>query len=148
MGNKATKATVAQRVEEILAMRLAGAGRVEIFRNASERGWGVCERQVETYIQRSDELLAQSLEHDRPKLLALHQAQRRLLLNKALEVGDYRTALAVLQDSAKLLDLYPASKATLQHTGPGGGPIQTENLTDDDIAARIAELESRVPRTP
>jgi hypothetical protein len=145
---KSTKAIVTQRVEEILTLRLASAAFVEIRQYASEKGWGVSERQLWRYIQDSDDVLAASQEPKREKQINLALAQRRLLHNKALEVGDYRTALAVLQDIAKLLDHYPAAKATLQHTGPGGGPIQTENLTDDEIAARLAELESRIPRTP
>jgi hypothetical protein len=70
------------------------------------------------------------------------------LHNKALEVGDYRTALAVLQDSAKLEGLYPDARVAMQLSGPSGGPIQTQELTDDAIDARIAELEARLPRPP
>ena len=107
---KSTKATVAQRVEEVLTLRLAGAAFVEIRQNASEKGWGVGDRQLQHYIQASDELLAASLAPDRKKNLALHLAQRRLLYNRVLETGDYRTALAVLRDSAQLQDLYPSGK--------------------------------------
>jgi hypothetical protein len=127
-------------------MRLAGAAFVEIRRNASEKEWGVSDRQLERYIQQSDDLLAQALEPRREKRVNLHLAQRRLLHNKALEVGDYRTALAVLQDSAKLEGLYPDAKVAMQLSGPNGGPIQTENVTDDDLDRRISELEARLPR--
>jgi hypothetical protein len=143
---KATKTTVTQRVEEVLALRLAGAAFPEILQHSAEKGWGLKERQLREYIARSDELLAASVEKDRPKRLNLHLAQRRLLHNKALEVGDYRTALAVLQDSAKLEGLYPDAKVAMQLSGPGGGPIQTQELTDDALDARIAELEARLPR--
>jgi len=145
---KSDNATVLQRVEEILPLRLAGAAFVEIRQYAAEKGWGVSERQLWRYIRESDKLLAASVEKDRPKLLALHLAQRRLLLNKALEVGDYGTALRVLQDSAKLEALYPDAKVAMQLSGPGGGPIQTENVSDDELDRRIAELEARLPRTP
>jgi hypothetical protein len=143
---KSTKATVLQRVEEVLTIRQAGAGFVEIRRYASEKGWGVSDRQLERYIQESDKLLAASIEKDRPKLLALHLAQRRLLLNRTMETGDYNTALRVLQDQAKLEGLYPDAKLSMQLSGPGGGPLQVENLSDDDIDRRIAELEARLPR--
>jgi hypothetical protein len=137
---------VTQRVEEVLTIRLAGAGFAEIIRYAAEKGWGVGERQLQNYVQESDNLLAASMEKDRPKRINLHLAQRRLLHNKALEVGDYRTTLAVLQDQAKLEGLYPDARVAMQLSGPGGGPIQTENLNDDDLEQRIAELEARLPR--
>jgi hypothetical protein len=70
------------------------------------------------------------------------------LYNKALEVGDYRTALAVVQDQAKLEGIYPDAKVAMQLSGPDGGPIQTENVSDDELEQRIAELEARLPRTP
>jgi hypothetical protein len=47
---KSTKAEVTQRVEEVLSLRLAGAGLAEIVRRASEKGWGVGERQLQNYI--------------------------------------------------------------------------------------------------
>jgi hypothetical protein len=145
---KATKTTIAQRVEEVLALRLAGAAFPEILQHSAEKGWGLKERQLREYIARSDELLAQAQEPKREKRINLHLAQRRLLHNKALEVGDYRTALAVLQDQAKLEGLYPDAGVAMKLSGPGGGPIQTENLSDDDVERRIAELEARVPHTP
>jgi hypothetical protein len=111
---KATKAEIAQRVEEVLSIRLAGAGFPEILQYATEKQWDVRERQLWEYIHRSDELLAQAMEKDRGKRLALHLAQRRLLLNKALEVGDIRAALAVLRDSAQLEDLYPAARVKME----------------------------------
>jgi hypothetical protein len=71
---KSTKATVAQRVEEVLTIRLAGAGFAEIVRYAAEKGWGVGERQLQNYVEKSDELLAASVEKDRPKRINLHLA--------------------------------------------------------------------------
>ncbi len=107
---KSTKATVAQRVEDVLTLRLAGAAFVQIRQYASENGWGVGDRQLWRYIQSSDDLLAADLEPDRRKNLALHLAQRRLLYNRALETGDFRTCLAIQRDLAQLQDLYPTGK--------------------------------------
>ena len=59
----------------MLALRRRGADNAEILRSASEEGWNVGERQIEAYIQRSDELLAASVEKDRPKRVNLHLAQ-------------------------------------------------------------------------
>jgi hypothetical protein len=129
---KSSNATVMQRIEELLSLRLAGAGFVEIRQYASEKGWGVSGRQLRRYIGKSDTLPAASLETNRPKLMALHLAQRRLLLNKSMEVGDYGTALRVLQDSAKLQDLYPTKEqpldALLKHLPAGLAAATREAL--------------------
>jgi hypothetical protein len=101
---------VTQRVEEILTLRQASAAFVEIRQYAAEKGWGVSERQLWRYIEHSDDLLAKTLEPSREKRINLALAQRRLLHNRALETGDYRTALAVLDSLAKLQDLYPSAK--------------------------------------
>jgi hypothetical protein len=129
---KATKAVIAQRVEEVLQIRLAGAAFPEIVQYASEKGWDVGPRQLQNYIRKTDRLLALAREKDRAKLLALHEAQRRLLLNKALEVGDLRTALAVLRDSAQLQDLYPAARVK----------VETKGL-DEAIDRELANLAAR-----
>jgi hypothetical protein len=126
---KATKAIIAKRVEEVLQIRLAGGGFPEILQYAAEHGWEVKERQLWEYIRRSAELLAQTLEKDRGERLLLHLAQRRLLYNKAMEVGDLRTALSVLKDSADLQDLYPAAKVK----------VDTKNL-DEAIDRELAHL--------
>jgi hypothetical protein len=118
---KATKAEVTQRVEEVLGLRLAGAGYPEILQHSAEKGWGLHERQLREYIARSDELLAGEIEKDRPKRLSLHLAQRRLLFNRTMETGDYSTALRILQDSAKLQDLYPPKRSEL--TGANGSDL-------------------------
>jgi hypothetical protein len=111
---KATQAEIAKRVDEVLQVRLAGGGFPEILQYAAENGWEVQERQLWEYVRRSNDLVAQSLEKDRGQRLLLHLAQRRLLYHKALEVGDLRTALAVLRDSAQLEDLYPATRFKLE----------------------------------
>lgn len=141
---KSTKTTVTKRVEEVLQLRLAGASFLEILQYATENKWGVQQRQLWEYIKKSDELLKDTIEQDRPKLLALHLAQRRLLLNRSMEMGDYRTALAVLRDSAELQGLYDY-KLTLEHRGSIGQALTAEDLSDDQLAAIIA-AKSQQPK--
>jgi len=118
---KSDKATIQQRVNEILTIRLQGAEFSDIVQYASEKQWGVGERQLRNYIRKTDELLAETLERDREKLLNRHVAQRRALYARCMSVSDYSNARAVLADEAKLLDLYPAKKTEL--TGKGGEPF-------------------------
>jgi hypothetical protein len=126
---KATAAIVARRVEEVLRIRLDGAEFWDVLQyiaekqEAGEGVWAVpdgekpiAERTVWWYIQRADKLLAETFrkEAGRKKLLRRHLAQRRNLYAKALNQGDVRAALAVLDSEAKLLDLYPKPEDALR----------------------------------
>jgi hypothetical protein len=106
---KSDQVTVQQRVEEILELRLLGAEFVNIRQHAAQRGWNVSDRQLWRYIAAGDDVLARTLEKDREKLLNRHIAQRRALLGRAIAGSDYGTALRIMQDDAKLSNLYPPS---------------------------------------
>lgn len=103
-----SKAELAQRVDEVLNMRLSGAEFYDLKAHATEKEWDVSDRQLWRYVAKSDALLAQSLERDRRKLLGRHLAQRRSLFARALNDGDLRTALAIAKDEAELQGLYHA----------------------------------------
>jgi hypothetical protein len=107
---KATKAEVAKRVEEVLQIRLAGAEFADIRQYAAENGWNVSDRQLRRYIQDSDVLMAEGFERDRDKLFVRHIVQRRTLFARAMQIGDLRTALAVVKDEADLQGLYDRAK--------------------------------------
>lgn len=111
---KSDKATVAQRVEEILQLRINGKLFHEIVRYGSQKGWGVSERQIQKYIKKSDGLLVERLDKKRKPLLARHIAQRQALYALALSVAqnsaDCRAALAILDSEAKLRGLFPDTK--------------------------------------
>jgi hypothetical protein len=55
-------------------------------------------------------MLADSCKASAKKLFRKHLAQRANVYAKALSAGDYRTALAVLKDTAELQGLYPPKK--------------------------------------
>lgn len=101
-----TNAVILQRVEEVLAIRLDGAQLPNIRRYASENGWGVSDRQLERYIEKADKLLVEHRQKKWSRMKALHLARRESLYARSLQAADYRTALAVLQDMAKLEELY------------------------------------------
>ncbi len=107
---KATNAVILLRVEEVLAIRLDGAQLHDIRRYASEKQWGVSDRQLERYIEWADGLLVERRQKRWSRLRAMHLARREALYARALQAADYRTALAVLQDQAKLQDLYMDEK--------------------------------------
>jgi hypothetical protein len=103
---KADTAEAAKRVDEVLRIRLDGAQFHDIVQYAAEKGWGLKDRQIRTYIQRADALLVERQDKSRKQVIARHLAQRQALYARAVNAADYRTALAILADDAKLRGLY------------------------------------------
>lgn len=147
---KSDKTTIRARVEEILQIRLRGAQYADIVKHAEENKWDVGERQIRNYIAQGDEILEQTLERDRQRLLNRHLAQRQTLYAHAFASADYATAKAILKDEAELLNLYPAKRTEL--TGANGGPLQTEVVMTDAelnnaIVGIVAALGTPSPDT-
>jgi hypothetical protein len=142
---KSTKAEVRKRVEEVFKLRLGGANFADIVQYASapEQSWGVSERQVWNYIRAADKLIVERFDARAAYLLNRHLLQRNQLFAHAMGAGDFRTALAALQDEAKLEGLYPATRR--EFTGKDGGPIHTTVvLTDDERARAVATILARL----
>jgi hypothetical protein len=101
---------VAQRIEEVLRIRIDGAEFHDVVQYSSEQKWNVGERQLWKYIARADQLIVERQTKGRKKLLARHFTQRRSLYARALNAADYRTCHAILAEEAKLRGLYPDTK--------------------------------------
>jgi hypothetical protein len=140
---KSTKAEVRQRVNEVFKLRLGGAEFADIreYAAAPERAWGVSDTQLWRYIRGADTLCKDHFDAQAEHLLNRHLLQRRTLYAHAMGAGDFRTALAVLQDEAKLEGLYPATKTEL--TGKNGGPMVfcLEEVIAADRAIAAQEME-------
>lgn len=132
---KSDTAVVALRVEEVLRIRLDGAQRHDVCQYASEKGWGVTDRQVDRYIRRADELLVERQDRNRKRVVAVHLAKRAALFARAVSAADYRTALAVADSEAKLRGLFPDREAK-----------ELAKIVTDQ-ARQIAELEQRLSVT-
>lgn len=119
--SKASKATVARRIEEVLQIRLDGAEGFQILQYVAEKqaageepwtipdgGKPLAERTVWWYVAKADEVVKESYckEAGRKRLLRLHKARRRNLYAKAVSMGDVRAALACLDSEAKLCGLF------------------------------------------
>jgi hypothetical protein len=124
---KATKATVRARVDDILRVILDGAQPWDVRQYVSERQaageppWTLpdgakplSERQIRRYCDLADRRMARASRTQRRKLLREHIARRLSLYARAVNKGDERTALAVLQDLAKLQALYPSEDEMLR----------------------------------
>lgn len=77
---------------------------------AAEKGWELKERQLRNLIRRADDLLVERGERSRKRCIAMHFARRESLYARAVNAADYRTALAILMDMARLRELYVSSK--------------------------------------
>jgi hypothetical protein len=140
---KPTKAAVNARIEEVLRIRLDGAEFWDVREYVREKHrdagsvWEaekcLSDAQIYRYIARTDRLIAESCRSSRKRLLRRHLAQRRNLYAKAVNAGDLRTALAVLGDEARLLDLYepfPDAKAAKATSTPMGTEDVVKVLSD------------------
>ena len=141
---KSTKAEVCRRVNEVLKLRLGGAELPDIrdYANAPEQGWDVSDSQVWRYIRAADALCKDYFDARAGHLLTRHLLQRRTLYAHAMGAGDFRTALAVLQDEAKLEGLYPPTKvAPSSPVGRDAWAPALKDLSDEDLAvlAKLAE---------
>jgi hypothetical protein len=152
---KTTKATLRQRVEEILTIRLAGAQFIDVRQYVAEKeaaaeppwtvpegGRPLSDRSLWRYIQRTDKLIAESCREGRKRRLNRHLAQRRHLFGLAVNQGDIRAALAVLDSEAKLHGLFPPAK--IAPTDPTGAKEYGESLSDAERAAALAQLYARL----
>ncbi|SRR5579883_691096 len=138
---KATKATVAQRIEEVLRIRLDGAEFWDVREYAREKeqepgsawqippqGKPLSDGQLWRYIGMADKQITESCRASRKRLLRRHLAQRRNLFAKAVSQADIRAALACLDSEAKLIGLFDAEL----------------NQMVEQLAKELAEIKANV----
>ena len=105
-GKKSQSVIVAQRVEDVLRLRIDGAMFADIRDFAVQSQWGVSDSMLKKYIQKADDLLKERTEKSRGKATRMHIARREGVFARALSTGDLRTALAALDNTAKLQGLF------------------------------------------
>lgn len=108
--SKASRAEVAARVGEVLRIRLDSAQLHDVVDYGNAKGWNVSERQYARYLRMADDTFVERTERSRKRAMARHIAQREALLARAINSADYRTALAILSDLAKLQSLYMSDR--------------------------------------
>lgn len=143
--------TVSRRVEEVVKIRLDGAEFWDVreFVHEKERepgsawelqpdGSPMCDDMIRRYCRKADRVCAETARARRSDLFRRHVAKRDNLYAKSVLAGDYRTALAVLSDTARLLGLYPDKRIIVEkHKGTGSA----EAMNDEELA-RIAARET------
>lgn len=141
MAQKSTRIDVAARIEEVLRIRLDGAQFHDVVQYGIEKGWGVKEASIWKYIGKADKLIRERTDRRRGVVLSQHLAMRRALYARAINAADFRTALAILADEAKLRGLYPQAESE-KAKAPQAGPDLAELATH--IAALLASQEPPV----
>ena len=146
----ASNVEVAARVDEILALRLDGLQFHDLRALAVQKGWGVRERTLWSYLKRADMLIRERAEEDRDALFGRHLAQRRALYARCLNAADYSTALRVLDSECELLGLFPpknppASNPNVIVNVFKRAAALAQQLRDAALPAR-PELDCRVPQ--
>ncbi len=130
---RSSAVVVSGRVLEIYRLRLRGKEFPDLWDFAAKQGWGVSRTTLTRYIAAADEMCEKHYNRRAIYMHARHIMQRRMLLDKCLDAGDFRTALSVLQDEAKLANLYPANKVEAVYRNLRS----LEQMSDEELA-RIA----------
>jgi hypothetical protein len=139
---RSTRAEFERRVDAVLKLRLGGAEFQDLreYAVAPEQAWNVSDTQLWRYVAAADRRCEKYFDTRAGHLLSRHLLQRRALYAYAMAAGDYRTALAVLQDEARLEGLYPPTRVA--PTNPDGDE-EYGQLTDEERAAGIAAILAR-----
>ena len=114
-------------------------GRRGAAQYASQQGWQVTQRQLDTYSSRARALLGAQAERDRAVELGKALEQLDLLFMKAMAASDRPEARAVLGDRIALLGLAAAGRH--EFSGPGGEPLQ--GAVGEAAAEFVAEFKRK-----
>jgi hypothetical protein len=104
---RSTKREVCERIAEVCKLVLLGAEAADLREFALEKGWNISTAQLRRYHAHALKKFARLVEKDHDRNFARHVLQRRALYARAMEAGDWRSALAIAKDEAELLALYP-----------------------------------------
>jgi hypothetical protein len=102
---KASYAEVDHRIESVAVLLLGGARRSEIMAHADRQGWGVVPRQVDVYIRRAHEQIAQQGAADLKSERAVARARLEMIFRATMGSKDHARALATVREIVNLLGL-------------------------------------------
>jgi hypothetical protein len=150
---QAIRAVIEQRVADILRVILDGAQSWDVWQyvsdqnKAQEAPWDtpkpISRRQIQRYMAMATKLIASDCRISRTRLLQRHLARRGMLYARTVASGDYRVALSVLQDLAKLEDLYPDQRIALL-----GQRVEELEKSNAGFSAAISQSGRKAPGSP
>lgn len=118
-GKKATKITAETRVREVFVLLVNAATHAEIIRYASEKGWGLTDRQVETYIQRATKQFHDIASFDREAHVGAAIARFEDLYKRCVQASDFRGAASIQEKLCRLLGLEAPQAVRAELSSPG-----------------------------
>jgi len=113
---RADKVETEQRVRAVYQALMDGWESTQLVQSLSVK-WGISIRQGWNYVRKANTRIKRESERIEKEAFGRHLTTRRGLYKKAVEREDIRLGLDILKDEAKLLDLYPADKQKVEHTG-------------------------------
>lgn len=118
-GKKATKITAETRVREVFVMLVNAATHAEILRYASEKGWGLSDRQVESYIQKATKRFHDVANFDREAHVGAAIARFEDLYKRCVLAQDFRGAASIQEKLCRLLGLEAPQAVKAEVSSPG-----------------------------
>jgi hypothetical protein len=152
---RSSDATVQQRVEQIVELRLLGATLADVRRFASQQEppWELSDRQLQRLMQKSNKEIARLTDRNVKHRFNLHVARREALYARAVAMNDFGTAARILRDLGELESLYPVRKIA-PTTPDGASPWQPwtqalASLSDEELSVleKLAERGRQVATT-
>lgn len=104
VGKKATKAEALLKTQHIYGCITENQPRTRILRDCADL-WGCCERQVETYYARAQQMIIDDCNQSRPALLAELLAGVRDIRKQSAKRGQYQVSLNAVRLMADLTHL-------------------------------------------
>jgi len=131
--SRATKAQREQRIEALLDLLVGGVNRRGILTWVAQQGWGLSERQVDSYVALARVRLTELGRADRDYELGRSAARLQLLYAKSYAAGNLQLALQSLRALAQLLGLNAASDVEVS----GHLDLHADR---EELTKRLAEL--------
>ena len=142
-GVKSTSVEMEARISAVYRMLLSGMRRQEIIQYVADKtDWGVCERTLDTYMERARLDIAEVTAEERQTALGMAYKRLDTLYYKSLLINDYKTALAVQKE---INDINGIKVLRQEITGKDGEPLNPKQMTDAQLIAAIRAEREKNP---
>jgi len=111
--SKSNKVELDKRILEVSKMLLSGNSTKNICYYA-QLNWNISDSQTKRYIRHCYTLWQKEFEKKNRGNLHYQLAKRKDLYRKAYEEKDWQMCLSIAKDEAKIMDLYPSKKHSIE----------------------------------
>lgn len=124
--------------ETAKALVLRGVPRHSIVQNLA-KNFGLKVRQCDNYLARARQQLSEAAAEAAPFAFGEAVGSLNMLLSKAVKNGDISNAVKIIQEKAKLYDLYPAQRHEHSWKRELVGLVNSGIATVDEVAAEFGD---------